>query len=387
MAAEILIDIERKFEGGSSVTTNLKLPIDSSWTVLFGPSGVGKTTVLRCIAGLDIPQRGVIKFNDTLWLDTNKNYSLPPQNRRLGYLFQEHALFPHLTVQENIIYNLSGFSKTEKTGKLKDMLHLFKIAGLKDRKPVNLSGGEKQRVALARTLIREPRMLLLDEPFSSLDIPTKERLRREVRTLLKDFKIPVIFVTHDRVEAITLGDRIAVMSNGSIEQIGPVHDVFTSPINPEVAKVVGTENVFGGKIAGKKDGLLIVRVDAPTQTPDRLIQGQSMGTMRELVAVDPAVAQGFSLELGEDVVVCIRAEEIILEKGSPLQSSARNRMPAKVTGISNEGVMVRVFLDCGFPLIALITSLSCNEFSLSEGSEVLVSIKAPSIHLLSASYH
>ncbi|MBI5187482.1 MAG: ABC transporter ATP-binding protein, partial [Nitrospirae bacterium] len=279
-------------------------------------------------------------------------------------------------------YNLSGLSKTEKTGKLKDMLHLFKIAEIKDRKPVKLSGGEKQRVALARTLIREPRMLLLDEPFSSLDIPTRERLRREIRAMLKDFKIPVILVTHDRVEAITLGDRIAVMNDGTIQQIGPVYEVFSRPVNPDVAKVVGMENVMSGKIAGNKDGLLIVRVDVPTQTPDRLIQGQGVGTSRELVAVDPAVAQGFSLELGEDVVVCIRAEEIILEKGAPLQSSARNRIPSKVAGISPEGVMVRVSLDCGFPLVALITRLSCNELSLSEGSEVLVSIKAPSIHLL-----
>ncbi|MBI3600399.1 MAG: ABC transporter ATP-binding protein, partial [Nitrospinae bacterium] len=338
MAPEVLIDIEKRFEDGrpplnpllmkegKGVVVNLKLPIDSSWTVLFGPSGVGKTTVLRCIAGLDIPQRGVIKFNDTTWLDTDKNYSLPAQNRRLGYLFQEHALFPHLTVQENIIYNLSGFSKTEKTGKLKDMLNLFKIAEIKDRRPVKLSGGEKQRVALARTLIREPRMLLLDEPFSSLDIPTKERLRREIRAMLKDFKIPVILVTHDRIEAITLGDRMAVMSNGAIQQVGSVHEVFSRPVNPDVAKVVGMENVMPGKIVGNKDGLLIVRVKE-----------------RELTAVDPG-------GLKEDVVVCIRAEEIILEKGSPLQSSARNRIPAKVTGISHEGVMVRVFLDCGFPL-------------------------------------
>jgi molybdate transport system ATP-binding protein len=384
MASEILIDIERKFEGGSSFATNLKLPIDSSWTVLFGPSGAGKTTVLRCIAGLDIPQRGVIRFNDTLWLDTDKNYSLPAQNRKIGYLFQEHALFPHLTVQENIIYNLSGLSKTEKTRKLKDMLHLFKIEEIKDRKPVKLSGGEKQRVALARTLIREPRMLLLDEPFSSLDIPTRERLRREIRAMLKDFKIPVILVTHDRIEAITLGDRMAVMSNGAIQQVGSVHEVFSRPVNPDVAKVVGMENVMSGKIVGNKDGLLLVRVGIPTQ---------SVGTSRELVAVAPATAaQGFSLELGEDVVVCIRAEEIILElapvgfkqgKGSPLQSSARNRLSAKVTGISQEGVMVRVFLDCGFPLVALITRLSCNELSLSEGSDVLVSIKAPSIHIMS----
>lgn len=367
MAPEILMDIERRFENEKFVKVNLKLPLDSSWTVLFGPSGAGKTTLLRCIAGLDIPQRGVVKFNDTLWLDTTKNYSLPPQNRRLGYLFQEHAIFPHLTVRENIIYNLSGFSKEEKIGKLNEMLRLFKIEELKDRKPGNLSGGEKQRVALARTLIREPRMLLLDEPFSALDIPTRERLRREIRGMLKDFKIPVILVTHDRVEAITLGDRIAVMNDGAIWQIGSVHEVFSRPVNPEVAKIVGMENVMSGKITGKKDGLLIVRVNEI-----------------ELTAVTPDGASPVSsFDIGEDVVVCIRAEEIILEKGSPLQSSARNRLLAKVTGIYQEGVMVRIFLDCGFPLIALITRLSCNELSLSKGSEVLVSIKAPSIHIMS----
>ncbi|MBI4378397.1 MAG: ABC transporter ATP-binding protein [Nitrospinae bacterium] len=367
MAPEILVDIEKGFEAGLSVHVNFKLPIDSSWTILFGPSGAGKTTVLRCIAGLDIPQRGLIKFNHTLWLDTENRYFHPPQKRNIGYLFQEYALFPHLNVMQNITYNLTGISKEERNDRLERMLNLFQINGIKDRRPSKISGGEKQRVALARTLIRKPQLLLLDEPFSALDIPTRERLRREIRSMLKEFGIPIILVTHDRIEAITLGDRIAVMNNGTVQQIGSVQEVFSRPANSDVARVVGMENVMPGRVVGRRDGLLIVRV-----------QG------RELTAVDPG-------GLKEEVMICIRAEEIILElapagfkqgEGSPLQSSARNRLPARVTGISDEGVMVRVYLDCGFPLIALITRLSCNELSLSEGVEVLVSLKAPSIHIM-----
>ena len=332
------------------------MPIGSTWTVIFGPSGAGKSTVLRIIAGLDKSDTGLIKFDEEIWEDTEKKIFIPPQKRDVGLLFQDFALFPHMTVSNNITYNIS-LPKEEKQKRLQKLINLFNLNGLEKRKPCSLSGGEKQKVAIARTVIRMPKLLLLDEPLSSLDLPTREVLQRELKKVLKKLQIPTIFVTHDRTEAIIMGDRIAVMNDGKVVQMGGVNEVFAKPDNPSVAAIVGMENVLIGKIIDRSEGLVNIKVGN-----------------NNLVALDTGVT-------GPEAVVCIRAEEIILEKGAVPESSARNRFSGRIIDISQQGVIVKLTLDCGFPLIVLITKQSFVDMSIQLGSTLTASIKAQAIHI------
>lgn len=356
MTNMILVNIEKRLNGDKRISTKLMIPVDSSWTVIFGPSGAGKSTILRIMAGLDRADKGLIKFGEETWEDTENQIFIPPQKRPVGLLFQDFALFPHMTVENNIIYNLS-LSKEEKQKKLRELISLFNLEGLEKRKPSSLSGGEKQKVAIARTVIRMPELLLLDEPLSSLDLPTREKLQKELKKILKKLQIPTIFVTHDRTEAIIMGDRIVVMNDGKVVQMGEVNEVFTKPDNPSVAAIVGMENVLIGEIIERSEGLVSIKVGKCT-----------------LVALDTGV-------VGPEVAVCIRAEEIILEKGNVPESSARNRFSGKIVDISPQGVTVKLTLDCGFLLIVLITKRSFIDLSIQKGSKLTASIKAQAIHI------
>ncbi len=178
--------------------------------VLVGPSGAGKTTIIRILAGLDRPDEGRITYNDEIWVDTDKNIFLPPQKRYVGYVFQEYTLFPHLTVAKNV-----AFSAKDK-GTVPSLLQRFNIRHLKDQKPDKISGGERQRCAICQAMARTPHLLLLDEPFSALDAVTRQNLREEVRNLKRDLSIPVIHVTHDISEALYLGDDVLPMVSGRI---------------------------------------------------------------------------------------------------------------------------------------------------------------------------
>ena len=329
-----------------------------SITVLFGPSGCGKTTILRCLAGLERPEQGQIRFGDVTWHDAARGVSLPPQRRGIGYLFQDFALFPHMTVARNIAYGLLGVPGPERRRRVAEMLELFRLNGLEGRYPGQISGGQQQRVALARCLVCKPRLLLLDEPLSSLDATTREELRRDLRHLLAGFGTPAFIVTHDRIEAIALADHLFVLDGGRVRQGGTVQDVFSRPADPEVARIVGVETVVPAWVVGVEGGLATVAV----------------GEAR-LVAV-------YDGPTHHEVYVCVRAEEAVLQAGSGGPSSARNRLEAVVRRLIPEGAMVRVVLDCGFHLTALVTRPACEELGLREGGPITALLKAPAIHLI-----
>lgn len=356
MAEEILIDIRKKFPA-REVSFQTALRREGTWTVLFGPSGAGKTTILRCIAGLEVPDQGTIRLGGDTWYDSKTRFFLPTQKRRVGYFFQEYALFPHLSVRNNIGYNFSAFSRQEKERRIGDMIDLFHLRGLEHRLPRTLSGGEKQRVALARTLLKKPNLLLLDEPLSALDGPTRIKLRKELRHQLSQFGVPIILVTHDRTEALSLGDRLIVLDGGRKLQEGQIHEVFSKPNQKTTAEIVGMENVLPGKIVDKKDGLAHVRVHEVL-----------------LTALENDCEPG-------DVMVGIRAEEILLQAPGAGTSSARNKLPGTIRSIVKEESMVRLTVDCGFLIDVLITGESCEEMSLIPQKSVVLSIKVPSIHL------
>ena len=327
-------------------------------TILFGPSGSGKSTVLRCLAGLERPADGWIRWRGAPWLDARARTFVPARRRPVSLVFQEYALFPHLSVAENVAFGLHALPPSERGPRTAEALGLLKLGALSDRRPSELSGGQRQRVALARALARRPELLLLDEPLSALDGPAREETRVELRTFLTRLGVPALVVTHDRLEALALGDRMAVLSGGRIRQEGAVAEVFGRPADEEVARCVGVETVVGARVVGRGDGLVTL----------------AAGPCR-LVAVDPGLPS-------DDVLACLRAEDVTLERRSPGLSSARNHLEARVVALTPQGPLVRVALDCGFRLTALVTRLSCAELALAEGEVVTAVVKAPSIHLV-----
>ncbi len=357
MTAELVAEFVKQFPGGTKIQGKLRQAVKSfSLTVLFGPSGCGKTTVLRCLAGLERPEQGSIRCGDETWLDTAKRIFRTPQQRGVGFVAQVLALFPHKTVFGNVAYGLPWSQR--KRERIAEMLELCGLQGLEHRYPHQLSGGQQQRVALARALVRRPRLLLLDEPLSALDAVSREQLRHELRRLLSGFGIPVIFVTHDRSEAIALADQIVVMDQGRVLQTGSVQEVFNRPANVAVARLVGVETVVLGRVTALQDSLAVV----------------SVGTAKLLVAEPVSV--------GDEVFVCIRAADVMLQKGSSGSASARNQLHGCIQSLTPEGPLVRVRMDCGFPLTALVTHLACREMELASGDAVTALVKTPAIHLI-----
>ena len=358
MADELIVDVRKRHAGGPEIAIALRLPLAThAVTVLFGPSGAGKTTVLRLIAGLDTPDSGSIRCGDEVWYDGARaanRIDIAPQHRRVGYLSQDYAIFPHLTVRRNVAY-----SHAARGWDIDGLLSRFELSGLADRYPRQLSGGELQRVALARALAAQPRLLLLDEPLSALDAPTRLRMRGDLRQLLASVQVPAIVVTHDRIEALALGDSIAIMIDGKLRQTGVVDSVFDCPADADVAAAVGGETICPARVVSRSAGLVTVEIAGA-----------------RLVAVDIGDAS-------TDVFACIRAESVTIERnpsGNP--SSARNHLPARIVSVIPEGPLARVALDCGFRLTAIVTRQSEEEMRLREGEQVTAVVKATSIRIV-----
>jgi molybdate transport system ATP-binding protein len=353
MADQLICQCRKRLSRGFEVDAELRIPLDRApVAVLFGPSGSGKTTLLRMLAGLERPDAGSIVFRDISWFDSVRGIHLPTQARRAGFLFQDYALFPHLTVAENVAYA----APREAARKL---LETFGLAELAASKPRALSGGEQQRVALARALAAEPALLLLDEPLSALDAPTRARTRYELRRMLLASGVPSIVVTHDRMEAVALGDWMAVIVDGRIHQTGPVQEVFRRPADLRVAESVGVENVLAAEVAGRDGGLLVLQVNGSADARIQCVDSGETGT----------------------VFACIRAEDVTIMRQMDQVSSARNRLAGRVRAVIAEGALARVELDCGFPLVALVTAQSAGELALREGEEVFAVVKATAVHL------
>lgn len=215
---------------------------------LVGPSGSGKTTILRCIAGLFRPQHGRITVNGHIWLDTWEGINLPPHQRRTGLVFQNYALFPHMSAHGNVAAALGHLPKPERPARARELLALVHLDGLEGRKPAELSGGQQQRVAVARALARDPCVLLLDEPFSAVDKVTRQSLYGELRELRSTLALPVVFVTHDFDEAARIADRMCLIDRGRALQTGTPRDVLARPVSAAAARLVDLKNLFAGRV-------------------------------------------------------------------------------------------------------------------------------------------
>ena len=312
-------DVTCRFTEGPVVRAQLKLP-SPRVTVLFGASGVGKTTVLRCVAGFERPTVGTVHFNGQPWVDVARDVFVAPHVRGVGFVTQDAALFPHLNVAENLGYGLVHLDSVARRQRVEALAAQLQCTDLLQRRPAQLSGGQRQRVALARALAPQPKVLLLDEPLSALDVPSREALRAELRGVLTVSQTQVLLVTHDRLDALALGDDVAVLLGDGVRQVGPVAEVFNAPADAEVAALVGTETVVAARLLRTDGALSVVQAGAA-----------------QVTAVGRADAT--------DMFICIRAEDVVLERGAPEVSSASNRLAGQVVALSDEGPLVRVVLD------------------------------------------
>jgi molybdate transport system ATP-binding protein len=350
-------DFVRRFAGGPAIHGRLSLPAGAPpVTVLFGPSGSGKTTVLRCLAGLDRPDKGFVRFGGETWSDAAGRAWVPPQRRGIGYLSQDYALFPHLSVAGNVAYGLGGLLAAERRARVGEMIALLRLTGLEARYPAQISGGQQQRVALARALARRPRLLLLDEPLSALDSPTRGELRRELRLLLAGLAVPTVLVTHDRVEALALGDAVAVLVGGEARQCGAVAEVFARPASVQVARAVGVETV---------EPAVVLRVEGERAEV-------AVGRARLM-----ALARGAT---AGEAHVCIRAEDVLLR--SSTDGYGDNCLLGVVRSLDREGPLLRVGLDCGFPLVCLVAEQAARDLALCEGRRITAVLDARFVHLV-----
>ncbi len=358
--AGLSVDIAKAYPRGPVVKAVLEVRADPGRvTILFGPSGVGKTTVVRCVAGLERPTAGRISFDGSVWFDAHKGVMIPPQKRRVGYLSQETALFPHLSVRRNVIFGLGGLDQEARARRLEEMLSAFALVELQHRKPRELSGGQKQRVALARALARSPRLLLLDEPLSALDLPTRLELQLEIRRILRRLGTPAVAVTHDWTMALSLGDDLAVMGTGGILQVGPPEEVFSRPADIEVAAAVGVETIVPCRVEQRQEGVLTLCAGS-----------------KRIYAVDNGLGC-------TDYYACLRGEDVAVEKGASPRSSARNHLAGVVKEVVPWGSLRKVTVDVGFRVTALVTRQATEDLSLGEGAGVTVSFKASAVHLIS----
>lgn len=344
----------------ASFTLDVDVEIRGRITAIFGPSGAGKTSLLDLVAGLRRADSALIQMDDAVLTDTSRGIFVPSRDRGIGYVPQDLALFPHLSVRQNLFYGRKSKKGGNDAFTFERVVEVLEIRPLVDRRVTDLSGGEKQRVAIARALLSSPRLLLLDEPLASLDQPLRARIIPYLSRIRDEFGVPMLYVTHDRFETLALADEMIVLVGGKVAQAGAVPELFRRPASLEVAGALAVETVVRGSIIKTERDLTTVMVGP---------------------AVLVAVAQNLPGHT-RDAYVCIRAEDVILLKGADSVTSARNHLAATVCSLTQAGPLVRVEIDCGFPLTVLLTRRSAEDLELKPGDRVTAQVKAQHVHLI-----
>jgi molybdate transport system ATP-binding protein len=338
-------------------------------TILFGASGSGKTQTLLCVAGLTRPDEGLIAVQGETLFDSSRAFSLPVSRRRVGYVFQSLALFPHMTAQANVEFAAHELPRRERRERAAALLERFGVGHTAARRPREISGGEAQRVALARALASEPRLLLLDEPLSALDEPVKLSIMSDLREMNRRLRLPILYVTHSRDEALALGDRALVFERGRIVAEGEPHEVFGSPESPGVARLAGVENIFEGTVISRNE---------------------SAGTMLVELVVDEGVAScGVEVPLGRArvggrVTIAVRSGDVLLATVEPRGISARNVLRGRVSQIERRSGETLVRVESGVVWAASVTRQSLEELSIEVGRTVWLAFKTYSCRIFDA---
>jgi molybdate transport system ATP-binding protein len=341
---------------------HIRFAVPAGITILFGSSGAGKTTTLGCIAGLVTPDDGRIRLAGRVLFDSEARIDVDVSRRAVGYVFQELALFPHLTVERNVRYGLRGIEESEREKRVHEILDSFRIASLVGRLPGELSGGERQRVALARALVTRPAVLLLDEPLSALDAATKGRIVDDLRAWNRARRIPILYVTHSREEVFALGERVLVFERGRVVAEGLPQEVLGAPREETVAQLAGFENIFDARVDA-------VHEATGTMTC-RLVPG----------GVDLEVPLT-RIEQGSNVRVGIQAGDILLATEEPRGLSARNVFRGTLAGFEEKDFKVLARVDCGAIFSVLLTPGSRRSLGLAAGQSVWLIVKTHSCHL------
>jgi molybdate transport system ATP-binding protein len=342
---------------------NVHFHVPAGFTILFGASGAGKTTVLDCIAGLSRPDEGRIAVGEDLF-NSDKRRDVPAWKRRIGYVIQDLALFPHLTAEENVAFGLNVLSAAERQESSREMLRTFRIEHLRDRRPAQISGGERQRVALARTLVTEPRALLLDEPLAALDRPTKSHILDDLRQWNQSHRVPILYVTHSSEEVFALGEQVIVLAAGRVVAQGRPHEVMSAPRLETVAQLLGFENIFDATITSlhEERGTMTCRLGAgPVELETPLVRG----------------------DIGSKLRVGIRAGDLLLATESPRGLSARNVMPGVIRRVEQRDVIISTVVACsGTEFEVHLTLAALQALQLANGKGVWVVVKTHSCHLM-----
>ncbi len=370
MAAALDVRIRKAFSGklASRFELDLAFALRRGITILFGASGAGKTTLLDCIAGLTAPDSGRVMVADRPLFDSEHSINVPIRDRNIGYVFQDPALFPHLSVESNVGYGLAAIDPRERELRIGRALESLGIADLRKRRPAQLSGGERQRVALARALVTGPSLLLLDEPLAALDLPVRMKVADDLRRSIQNLPIPVLYVTHSRDEVFMLGERLLVLERGKLIAEGTPHEVLSAPRGETVAQLAGFENIFDAQVASIHEdrGTMTCRVGSAR------FESAQVELETPLVRAEP----GAKLRVG------ISAGDILLATSAPVGLSARNILPGNVLSLSQRDAIIVARVDCGVELSVHLTLGARDSLELAPGRQVWVIVKTHSCHLL-----
>jgi molybdate transport system ATP-binding protein len=354
---------ERRNSDASSFLLDVSMEVPPGITILFGPSGAGKSTLLDCVAGLARPDAGRIVVGEEVLFDSSNGINLPAQKRRAAYVFQALALFPHLTVEENVAYGLRDLPEEDRQRRVAEILAAFRVEKLRRQKPGAISGGERQRAALARSLVTDPRVLLLDEPLTGLDAELKATIVDDLRTWNAAKRIPILYVTHSREEVDALGERVIALENGHVASHGAPMDVLDAPRRKKLAQAAGFENLLSGTVRDLRepDGVMRVRLGVS--------------------ACEIEVPLGFAAA-GDRVQVAIRAGDILLATERPRGLSARNVIEGRIVSLERLGTRVTARVDCGVAFVVHVTPGAARALELAIEKQVWLVLKTHSCHLV-----
>ena len=357
--------IQKRFAGQQEFAVDVSFEAATGFTILFGASGAGKTTLLDCVAGLTRPDGGRISIGGRVVFDSSSGVNLPVAERHVGYVFQSLALFPHMTAEQNVSYGLKHLPSNERRRRTTAMLQAFRIAHLGGRNVRDISGGERQRVALARTLVTDPQLLLLDEPLAALDAPTKSHIINDLQQWNRTQGIPILYVTHSREEVFALGESVIVLEAGRILRQGTPHEVMTAPLQETVAQLAGFENIFDAVVEAL--------------SPDRGTMTCRLSGDGGSTAIETPLVRG---GVGTSFRIGIRAGDILLATVLPRALSARNIIPGRILSLDQRDVMISARVQCAVEMEVHLTLAARDSLQQETGREVWLVIKTHSCHLM-----